>query len=341
MGYNTELINELATKVNIVDLIGQTEELHQKGQNYFCCCPFHNNDDTPSLCVNPTTNKWHCFGCGEGTSVYDWIMKIRGVKFPEALQIVCDMVGEDITNCEESESVSFLKQLKRQKKVKDDLVNDNLVNIRKTYNFTDDYLNKFSDELPQEWLDEDMTEDALRHYNIRIDHNANRIVYPVFNAEGDFIGVKGRTRIVAYKELGLAKYMNYNKIGSLDYFQGWREALPEIINRKSVYIFEGIKSCIKCYGWGIPNTVASETSALSEGQIRLLIKTGIPEINICWDSDHDVRSIIRDPKIQMLKKFCNLYVVGGQTSLLGEKMAPVDMGRKVFRELIEKRIKVS
>lgn len=334
MGYNAELINELADKINIVDLIGQTEELHHKGQNYFCCCPFHNNDDTPSLCIFPSTNKWHCFGCGEGTSVYDWIMKRRGKSFPEALQIVCDMTGEDINRCEESESISFLKQMKKKS------AKDISANVRKTLSFTDDYLNKYSDELPQEWLDEDMTEDALRHYNIRIDHNANRIVYPVFDADNNFIGVKGRTRLESYRELGLAKYMNYNKIGTLDYFQGWREAYPEIINRKSVYIFEGLKSCIKCYGWGIPNTVASETSALSEGQVRLLIKTGIPEINICWDSDHKVRDIINDPKIQMLKKFCNLYIIGGQTNLLDDKMAPVDKGRKVFRQLIEKRLKV-
>ena len=336
MRYNAEQLEELAQKVDIVDLIGQTEELHKKGKNYFTNCPFHSGDDTPSLCINPITNKWHCFGCKAGSSVYDWIMLRDNKTFSEALETVCEMAGEEVEQYIESESIAFLKQLKKQKYK----VNDDSPNLRKTLNFTDDYLNKYADELPQEWLDEDMTAEALRHYNIRIDKVGNRIVYPVFDADDNFIGVKGRTRLSSYKELNLPKYMNYQKIGTIDYFQGWHEAKNKIISAKSVDIFEGVKSCIKCYGWGIPNTVASETSALSDGQLKLLIKTGIPEINICWDSDRAVKDIIRDPKIQMLKKFTNLYIVGGQTSLLGDKMSPVDRGLEVYQELKKRRIKV-
>lgn len=335
MRYNTEQLEELAQKVDIVDLVGQTEELRQRGRYYFINCPFHSGDRTPSLCINPLTNKWHCFGCGAGSSVYDWIMKKDNKTFPEALQVVCDIAGEDAKEYVESESIAFLKQLKKQSDVR----NIDSANVRKTLNFADDYLNKYSDELPQEWLDEDMTPEALRHYNIRIDHNANRIVYPVFDADNNFIGVKGRTRIAAYKELGLAKYMNYNKIGTINYFAGWAEALPSIISTKSVIIFEGIKSCIKAYGWGVANTVASETAALSDGQLKLLIKTGIPEIIIGWDSDQKIQDIIRDPKIQMLKKFTNLYVLNGQTSL-GDKEAPVDRGEEIFRELLKRKVKV-
>lgn len=334
MKYDQEKLDELAEQINIVDLIGQTEELHRKGQNYFTKCPFHAEDNTPSLCIYPHTNKWYCFGCNAGSSVYDWIMKKNNVSFYGAVEAVSRMVGTDIEQYVESESIAFLKQLKKQKNKSVE------VNTRKILDFTEDYVNKYSDELPEEWLAEDMTEEALRTYNIRIDHNANRIVYPVFDADNNFIGVKGRTRIKAYKELGLSKYMNYYKIGTCDYFQGWQQALPEIKNRKSVIIFEGIKSCIKSWGWNIRNTVASETSKLSDGQLQLLIKSGIPEVIIAWDSDQKFQSIIQDPKIQMLKKFTNLYVVVGQTSLLGEKAAPVDKGEAIFRELLRKKVKV-
>lgn len=335
MRYSQEKLEELSEQVNIVDLIGQTEELHRKGQNYFIKCPFHSEDDTPSLCIYPATNKWYCFGCNAGSSVYDWIMKKNNVSFGEAVETVSQMVGTDIEQYAESESIAFLKRLKKQKSNK-----DISVNIRKTLDFAEDYLNKYSEELPEEWLMEDMTEEALKTYYIRIDHNANRIVYPVFDADNNFIGVKGRTRIKAYKELGLSKYMNYYKIGTCDFFQGCQQAAEEIKNKKSVIIFEGIKSCIKAWGWGIKNTVASETSKLSDGQLQLLIKYGIPEVIIAWDSDQNYRDIIRDSKIQMLKKFTNLYVVVGQTSLLGDKAAPVDKGEKIFRELLERKVKV-
>lgn len=334
MKYNQEQLNELAEKVDIVDYIGQTEELHKKGDKYFCCCPFHNNDDTPSLCIYPSTNSWYCFGCGAGGSIYDWIIEKEGLTFPEAFRKVCEMIGDDPIEYVESESISFLKQLKKNKNNK-----DNEVNIRKTLDFTDDYINKYSDELPKEWLDEGITAEAMCQYNIRIDHNANRIVYPVLDADNNFIGIKGRTRIKSYKELGLSKYMNYQSIGTLTYFQGWQQAMRN--NPKSLIIFEGVKSCMKAYGWGITNTVAAETSNLSDGQVQLLIKHGFHEIIIAWDSDQSFKSIVTNPKIQMLKKFTIVSVIKDTKNLLGEKEAPVDRGEKIFRELLDRRIHLS
>ena len=336
MRYSGEQLTELANKVDIVDLIGQTEELHKKGQNYFCCCPFHNQDDTPSLCIYPADNRWYCFGCGAGSSIYDWIMKKEDISFTDSVKKVMDITNSDIDMSEwyESESVKFLKGLKKNK--------DNKTRMskldRQVLDFTSDYLDKYSDELPKEWLAEDMTAEALRIYNIRIDNNANRIVYPVFDADGQFIGVKGRTRLAAYKELGLSKYMNYQKIGQSDYFQGWQQAMRN--NPKSLIIFEGVKSCIKAYGWGITNTVAAETSNLSDGQVQLLIKHGFHEIVIAWDSDQKFKSIVTNPKIQMLKKFTIVSVIKDTQNLLGEKEAPVDRGEKIFRELLDRRIKI-
>lgn len=332
MRYDQEKLNELAEKIDIVELIGQTEELHRKGQNYFCCCPFHKNDDTPSLCIYPETNKWYCFGCGAGSSVYDWICKKHNLSFIESVDRVKDITGSSINMYEESESVNLLRKLKKIKQVKDDKVQ------RETLDFQADYLDKFSDEIPEEWLAEDMTEEALKTYNIRIDHNANRIVYPVFDSNNNFIGVKGRTRVKAYKELGLSKYMNYQKINTVDYFQGWQQAMQN--NPKSLIIFEGVKSCMKAYGWGITNTVAAETSNLSDGQVQLLIKHGFHEIVIAWDSDQTFKSIVTNPKIQMLKKFTIVSVIKDNKNLLGEKEAPVDKGERVFRELLDRRVQI-
>lgn len=334
MRYSQEKLNELAEKIDIVDYIGQTEELHRKGQNYFCCCPFHKNDDTPSLCVYPDTNRWYCFGCGEGSSIYDWICKKYDLSFVDSVKKVAEITNSEINIYEEAESVNLLKRIKKIKLVKSDKIE------REILNFKTDYLDRYSDELPEEWLSEDMTEEALRTYNIRIDHNANRIVYPVFDADNNFIGVKGRTRIKAYKELGLSKYMNYQKIGTIDYFQGWQQAIEEIKNGKSVIIFEGIKSCIKAWGWGIRNTVASETAALSDGQLRLLIKNGFHEVILAWDSDQQFKSIITDSRIRMLKKFTAVSVIRDINGLLDNKMAPVDKGEEIFRRLLNERVRV-
>lgn len=338
MKYSQEQLNELAEKIDIVDYIGQTEDLVHKGSNYFCCCPFHNNDDTPSLCIYPAENRWYCFGCNAGSSIYDWIMRKDNVSFTDSVKKVIDITDSDIDMSlwYESESVKFLKDLKKNKESKNSLPKLS----RQVLDFQKDYLDKYSDELPEEWLAEDMSSEALKTYNIRVDYNANRIVYPVFDADDNFIGVKGRTRIDAYGALGLSKYMNYYKIGTIDYFQGAQQARPYIKNEKSVIIFEGIKSCIKAWGWGVRNTIASETAALSEGQLKLLIKTGIPEIILGWDTDQKLQDIIRDPKLQMLRKFTRVSVITDKEGLLDNKMAPVDRGEKIFRELLERRVRI-
>ncbi len=331
MRYSREQLNELASKIDIVDYIGKTEELRRMGDKYFIKCPFHEGDNTPSLAIYPETNTWHCFGCGAGSTIYDWISQAEGKSFQEAVEHCASLTGSDVTNLIESESVTFLKSVKDMSK------DCCLTQKREILDFNKDYLDKYSNELPQEWLSEDMTEEALRHYNIMIDNNVNRIVYPVFDADGNLIGVKGRTRLSTYKELGIAKYMNYNKIGALDYFQGWQQAEEEIKNTKSVIIFEGIKSCIKAYGWGIKNTVAAETSKISDGQLQLLIKNGLSEIIIAFDSDQSYKSIVTDSKIQMLKRFVNVSVITDRNGLLGEKMSPVDNGKDIFLRLYNER----
>ena len=334
MKYNNEQLDAMADEIDLVDYIGQTEDLHRKGNKYFIRCPLHSGDNTPSLCINPETNKWHCFGCGEGSSIYDWMVKYEGLSFREAVEKVAELAGTDFSEVVESESMALLKEIKHQKETKEETVQRSLLDWNK------DYFNKFSDELPEEWLAEDMTEEALRAYNIRIDHDANRIVYPVLDSDGNLIGVKGRTRYENFKELKLPKYINYYKVGLLDYFQGWSQALPEFSTRKSVVIFEGVKSCIKCYGWNIRNTVASETSDISEGQLKLLIRTGIPEIIIAWDSDQDFRKIAGNPRLQMLKKFATVSVIRDTKGWLGEKESPVDRGEAIFRELLERRMRL-
>lgn len=335
MRYSQEQLTAMADKIDIVDYIGQTEELHRKGNNYFCCCPFHTNDDTPSLCIYPDDNRWYCFGCGAGSSIYDWIMHKEGITFQEAIDKISSLTNSPLEEYTESKSITMLKELKK-------CHDNNTINVtnRHILDWRSDYLDKFSDELPQEWLDEDMTEEALRTYNIRIDHNANRIVYPVFDSKNHLIGVKGRTRLSAYKELGISKYMNYYKVGQLDYFQGWSQAYPEIVVTKKVVIFEGVKSCIKAWGWGFHNTIASETSKLADGQLKLLIKSGIKDVTIGWDTDQKWQSIANDKNIRLLKKFADVYVIRDIHGWLDNKMAPVDKGEAIFRQLLKERIRI-
>lgn len=337
MRYNGEQLKSMAEQIDLADYISNTQELHKVGGDYKIECPFHNGDNTPSLHIYTEQHRWYCFGCHKGGDIYEWIKLYEKVSFQEAVEKVAQLTGNEVIDCIESESVGFFKTLNKCLDHKKDDVS------RQQLDYKTDYEDKYKDELPSEWLNEDMTPEALKAYNIRIDESANRIVYPVLDADDIFISVKGRTRNPYYKDIKIPKYINYYGIGTIDFFQGWQQAIKEIKNRKSVIIFEGIKSCIKTYGWGIKNTVSSETANLSDGQLDLLIKTGIGEVIIGWDNDQSLKTIMANPKIQILRRFTKVSAISDRYHILGlpeDKLAPADKGEEIFRELLERRIRI-
>jgi len=86
--YTDEELNHLKTNTSLLRLAeSQGYELKKEGKDYVMCCPFH-DDKTPSLKITPTKNLFHCFGCGAGGSVIDWVIKTQGVSFRHAVELL-------------------------------------------------------------------------------------------------------------------------------------------------------------------------------------------------------------------------------------------------------------
>ena len=78
---------------DFVTLVSETVELKPRGQDYWGCCPFH-QEKSPSFKINPSTGLWHCFGaCSEGGDVFSYVMKRENLDFPDAIRYLADKAG--------------------------------------------------------------------------------------------------------------------------------------------------------------------------------------------------------------------------------------------------------
>ena len=336
--YDSDVLNEMADGIDLLDYASNTLDFKKRGTNtYGTNCPLH-NDKTPSLMINTDTNNYHCYSCGVHGNIYNWLRDFEGLTFCQAVQKVAKITGSDIKNLKCSETVTFFKKMRNLAKLRNNEKSDDADMVCRII-LPQNTMDNFSDETPQEWVDEGIDADVMKLYGVRVDHKANRIVYPVYDKNGNLIAVKGRTRYSNYKQLGLQKYMFYQKIGNLDFFVGWQEAMFMIDITKEVYLFEGIKSCMKAYSWGYQNSLSCETSHISDGQIKWLIQHDIKTVNICFDSDAKIKEIKKN--ISTLKKFLNIYLIVDKRGLLGGKEAkasPVDKGKDTWERLLKERV---
>lgn len=333
MKYSNEALEEMANKIDLLDYASRSVDfVKHSGNTYYCICPFH-TEKTASMAINTDENYFHCFGCGRSGNIFNWIQLSEGLSFPEAVQKVANITGMHPQEYTESESVSFLKLMNRlANPPQKNEFNRTVLDIEKDYN------QRFSPELPQEWIEEGILPEEMRKYEIRIDPVSNRIVYPVYDADFQLIGAKGRTRFADFKTLGIMKYMNYTSIGSTNYFQGMKQAYDSIKKSGEVIIVEGIKSVMKIDAWGYHNVVSAETSTLNDYQIELLIRMMVKDVIIAFDKDVELKKIAE--RVRLLKRFTNVYAVYDKWGLLQDKDSPCDRGEDVWRTLYERRIRL-
>lgn len=84
-GISEEDIQKVREANDLVEVIGERTPVKQRGRDFWCCCPLH-NEKTPSFKIDPALQLWHCFGCGEGGDVFGFIMKTEDLSFPEAVR---------------------------------------------------------------------------------------------------------------------------------------------------------------------------------------------------------------------------------------------------------------
>ena len=331
--YDSEALNELCSGIDLLEYASNSMDFVKRGADSFAAhCPLH-IDETASLFITPSKNMFHCFSCGVSGNIINWLRTFEGLNFREAVEKVSSLAGVNINHFKQCESLAYYKSVykslqKTQKK--QEPVHRKILEPS--------YMDQFSNEIPQEWVDEGIRPDVMQEFGVRIDKMSNRIVYPVYDNDLNLIGVKGRTRFKNYADLKIKKYQNYQSIGTTDYFAGMKENRASIIQSGSAIIFEGINSVMKLRGWGWNTALAAETCGLNDGQILILIKMGLRDITIANDKGISLQKVREFT--QKLRRFTNVYAVIDKRGLLENKMAPCDAGRTVWEQLYNERVKL-
>ena len=334
--YDSEYLDEIGEKVNLLDYAeSQGYEFESHGREHYTNCPLH-IDKTPSLSITEDTDgnctKFFCHSCKTGGGIIKWLMLFEHLGFNDAVIKSSKLAGMDVRKGCSSPVVRYL----RNKNI--DIKKSAIKTVSHEI-LPENKFSKYSKESIPEWESEGIHKDVISEFDIRIDNSMNRIVYPVRNIHGQLINVKGRTRYQNYKALRVPKYLNYYKIGDMDYFQSLDMALPHVNQTGEVIICESIKSTMKCWGWGIKNVCSAETHGLTDYQLRLLLSLQC-DVVIAFDKDVNLygkENVKLRKQLDKLKFLTNVYYIDDGYGYLGEKDSPMDCGEEVYRELYAKR----
>lgn len=305
MRYSDEFIETIKDANDIVDVVGTYVQLKKKGRSYFGLCPFH-NEKTPSFSVSGDKQIFHCFGCGKGGSVFQFVQEIENITFPEAIEFLANRANITIPKNTSSfdnkrdklkkrcymvnyEATKYFQQtlLDKTSKEAHDYINQRKMNKETIIDFKIGYskigLYKYLKQ--KGFYDNEILETGLVYKTDNgkyIDRYRDRLMFPILDVQGRVIGFGGR---ILTSDKKFAKYINsndnmvYNKSRSLYNINNAKKYAKD-----SVIVVEGYMDCISLYQNGIKNVVASLGTALTDGQARLMLRY-TNKVIIGYDSD--------------------------------------------------------
>ena len=305
--YSEDLIEEVRSKNDIVDVISGYIKLQKKGNNYFGLCPFH-NEKSPSFSVSRSKQMYHCFGCGVGGNVFTFVMEYENYSFLEALQMLADRAGVELPKME------YSKEQKEKADLKSSILEVNKIAGQYFYmqlkgeggahareylskrgldnelikSFGLGYSNKYSDDLYRFLKGRGYSEDIIREAGLIstsekngvYDKFWNRVMFPIMDVNNRVIGFGGRVM-----GDGKPKYLNSPETLVFDKSRNLYGINRARQSRRPYFLLcEGYMDVISLHQAGFTNAVASLGTAFTPGHAHL-IKRYVSKVYITYDSD--------------------------------------------------------
>lgn len=315
-----DFILDLIARTSILDVISKRVKMKKKGNNYFGCCPFH-DEKTASFSLNEKKQIYYCFGCGASGSVVNFLMQYERLSFPEAIEELASMQGIRVPYTDnENNQIDQSKQIESR-----NIRRDLYTLMAKITNFYQQQLALSASIDAHKYLEQrGLNTEIIARYKIgyapnssqlafqtivktkneaelydkagmsvnndrgnRFDRFRGRIMFPIRDRQGNVIAFGGRTIIN-----DSAKYLNSPETPIFHKgFQlyGLYEALEANRNPKQLIIVEGYMDVVSLAQYGIDYAVAALGTATSEEHIKLLFRA-TDSVIFCYDGDNAGRN---------------------------------------------------
>ena len=311
MRYPQTFLDDLKRQADIVRVVGDYVQLKKKGANWMACCPFH-KEKTPSFSVSPAKEIFYCFGCHKGGSVFNFVMEMERVSFPEAIKLVAEKSGVPLPKLiddsrfearrNEADAVIELnkwalewweQQLESsgEARIARDYLNSREITdeTRKTFRmgYAPDSWDALSIHLRQKGATQDQIECSglvvKKEEGGSYDRFRGRLIFPVMDIQGKPIAFGGRTlRDEDAKYINSPETAAYVKGRNLF---GLNLTRDEIRRAGFVILVEGFLDLIVPYQFGVRNVVASLGTALTPDQARLVSRFA-RKVVVNYDGDN-------------------------------------------------------
>ena len=316
MYYPDEVVEEVRTRNDIVDLISGYVKLQRRGSSYFGLCPFH-NEKSPSFSVSPGKQMYYCFGCGAGGNVFTFLMEYENYSFPEAVKVLADRAGVDLPEMEYSqeakrardeknavfevnrEAAKYYYYLLRTKEgsLGMEYLKKRGLTQETMQRFGLGYAGRFSDGLYRYLKKKGISDELLKKSGLMqvnekqgmYDKFWNRVMFPIMDLNGKVVGFGGRVM-----GDGKPKYLNSPETVIFDKSRNlYGLNFARSSRKKQLLVCEGYMDVISLHQAGFTNAVASLGTALTS-QHASLLKRYTDEVVLTYDSDEaGIRAALR------------------------------------------------
>ena len=298
-------IERVRLKSDIIQTISDYIELKKRGHNFFGLCPFH-NEKTPSFSVNEDKQIYKCFGCGAGGGVFNFIMDIEKVEFPESIEILAEKNGIELEyekggsqySKNTSSEIFSIHDLTNQIYVKNINSNPTIKDYLQKRGLSESIISEFQigysensyDQILKLMQKEKFSSKSMKQSGLfvetkkgYIDRFRDRVMFSIHNHTGTVAGFGGR----ALNPNEKAKYINSPEtpiyIKSKILYGLWKTK-QNIVNEKNIIIVEGYMDFLKLYQSGITNVVAVSGTAFTD-QHAIQIKRLCNKAYLLYDGD--------------------------------------------------------